>query len=77
VSERSIPRFAFFPFGGGSRVCIGESFAWTEAILVLALTARRWNLRPVHAQTATPKPSITLRPKNGVQVIVEKRYHDH
>ncbi len=76
VSERSIPRFAFFPFGGGSRVCIGETFAWTEAIIVLALTARRWNVRAVYGQAATPKPSITLRPRNGVQVVVEKRNHE-
>ncbi|MBV6395232.1 MAG: Epi-isozizaene 5-monooxygenase/(E)-beta-farnesene synthase [Anaerolineales bacterium] len=73
VSERSIPRFAFFPFGGGSRVCIGETFAWTEAIIVLALMARRWNVRSVSGQAARPKPGITLRPKNGVQVVVEKR----
>jgi len=73
ANERSLPRFAFFPFGGGSRVCIGESFAWTEAVIVLALAASRWNVRPRNAQMAVPKPGITLRPKNGVQALVEKR----
>ncbi len=73
LHEHSLPRFAFFPFGGGSRVCIGEQFAWTEAALVLALVARRWQVAPVHENLATPKPSVTLRPKNGVAVILEKR----
>ncbi|MBI5841204.1 MAG: cytochrome P450 [Chloroflexi bacterium] len=69
----SLPRFAFFPFGGGNRVCIGEYFAWTEAVVVLAIAARRWQVLPVHSNPATPQPSVTLRPKNGVAVIVEKR----
>jgi cytochrome P450 len=75
IHEHSLPRFAYFPFGGGSRVCIGEHFAWTEAALVLALTARRWQVAPVHKNLATPQPSVTLRPKNGVAVILEKRNH--
>jgi cytochrome P450 len=73
ATERSLPRFAYFPFGGGSRVCIGEHFAWTEAVLVLALTARRWQVAPVHENLVTPQPSVTLRPKNGIAVILEKR----
>ncbi len=73
IHEHSLPRFAFFPFGGGSRACIGEGFAWTEAVLVLVLIARRWRVRPVHAELATPQPTVTLRPKNGVTVILEKR----
>ncbi|MEW5939737.1 MAG: cytochrome P450 [Chloroflexota bacterium] len=73
MPEHALPPFAFFPFGGGSRVCIGENFAWTEATLVLALAARRWRARPVSDALATPRPSVTLRPKRGVKVIVEKR----
>ena len=58
----SRPRFAYFPFGGGNRVCIGESFAWTEAILLLATIAQRWTFAPV--TTPVPEPRITLRPAN-------------
>lgn len=59
----SRPKFAYFPFGGGSRVCIGEAFAWTEAILLLATIAQRWRfVRGPHA-APTPEPRITLRPK--------------
>jgi len=41
-----LPKFAYFPFGGGTRVCIGEAFAWTELVLVLATIARRWTFTP-------------------------------
>lgn len=67
------PRYAFFPFGGGNRVCIGEHFAMTEAITVLAIVARRWQVLPAQSQHAAPKPSVTLRPNKGVKVIIEKR----
>ncbi|GAB4463423.1 MAG: cytochrome P450 [Anaerolineales bacterium] len=70
--ENSLPRYAFFPFGGGNRVCIGEKFAWTEAIAVLAIVFRRWQVLPA-AAPAIPQPSATLRPKNGIAVFLEKR----
>ena len=59
----ALPKFAYFPFGGGTRVCIGETFAWTELTLVLATIAqrRRFALVP-GAEGATPQPSVTLRP---------------
>jgi cytochrome P450 len=57
----SRPRYAYFPFGGGSRICIGESFAWTEAILLLATIAQRWRFAPVSEPALEPR--ITLRPK--------------
>jgi cytochrome P450 len=56
------PKYAYFPFGGGSRVCIGESFAWTELILLLATIAQRWRFLP-SAKPPVPEPRITLRPK--------------
>ena len=56
----SRPKYAYFPFGGGNRVCIGESFAWTEAILLLATIAQQWRFRPITPPTAEPR--ITLRP---------------
>ena len=54
------PKYSYFPFGGGTRICIGESFAWTEAILLLASIAQRWRLTPI--SPPTPEPRITLRP---------------
>jgi cytochrome P450 len=56
----SRPKYAYFPFGGGNRVCIGESFAWTEAILLLATIAQRWRFTSVTTPVAEPR--ITLRP---------------
>lgn len=56
------PKYAYFPFGGGTRICIGESFAWTEAILLLATIAQRWKFTPL--TTPTLEPRITLRPLN-------------
>jgi cytochrome P450 len=70
---KSLPRFAYFPFGGGPRVCIGTSYAMMEAILILATTAQRFHLTLALDQKVTPLPSITLRPKNGVKVIVTPR----
>jgi cytochrome P450 len=68
------PKFAYFPFGGGGRQCIGESFAWMEAVLVLATLAQCWRLRVVNGQKIALQPKITLRPKFGIQVIPEARY---
>jgi cytochrome P450 len=70
-SER--PRFAYFPFGGGGRQCIGESFAWMEAMLTLATIAQRWRLELVPGQKIELQPKITLRPKNGIRVRVSQR----
>ena len=64
------PKYAYFPFGGGSRICIGESFAWTEAILLLATIAQRWRFAPV--TPPTPEPRITLRPK-GLRMRATRR----
>jgi cytochrome P450 len=56
-------RFAYFPFGAGTRSCIGEAFAWTEGTLALAVLAGRWRLRPVKGSDVRTEPRITLRPK--------------
>jgi cytochrome P450 len=64
------PKYAYFPFGGGSRVCIGEAFAWTEAILLLATIGQQWRFRPVGAPR--PEPRITLRPR-GFLMKIERR----
>ncbi len=67
------PKFAYFPFGGGSRVCIGEQFAWMEAVLLLSTLAQRWRLRLAPDARPVPQPLITLRPKFGMPMTVEPR----
>jgi cytochrome P450 len=67
------PRFAYFPFGGGGRQCIGESFAWMEAVLTLATIAQRWRVELVPGQKIELQPKITLRPKNGIRVRILPR----
>jgi len=71
--RRSRPRFSYFPFGGGHRVCIGESFATMEAILILATLGRRWRLRLEPGHPVETEALITLRPKHGMRMIPERR----
>lgn len=70
--EAALPRMAYFPFGGGPRKCIGEGFAWMEAVLVLATLARRWRLRPVAGTDVGYEALITLRP-TGLRMAAEAR----
>jgi cytochrome P450 len=63
-------RYAYFPFGAGPRICIGEQFAWMEGILVLATIARRWRLDLVPDQRIDIQPTITLRAKYGMRMRV-------
>jgi cytochrome P450 len=67
------PRGAYFPFGIGRRVCVGESFAWTEGVLVLATLARRWAPRLVPGTPVDVRPGVTLRPATGLPMILERR----
>ncbi len=71
---KSLPAFAYFPFGGGPRVCIGNHFAMMEAVFVLACIAKRYRIKlaPDHHEV-TPLPSLTLRPKNGLRMVLEER----
>jgi cytochrome P450 len=68
-----LPRYAYFPFGGGPRQCIGNAFAMMEAVLVLATVAQRFRLRHAHGHTVELLPAMSLRPKNGVLVKLESR----
>jgi len=68
----SRPKMAYFPFGAGTRICVGEQFAWMEAMLVLATLARRWRVR-VDGPDPELEPIITLRPKGGLPARLEKR----
>ncbi len=67
------PRYAYFPFGGGPRMCIGNMFALTEAQLVLATVAQRYRLRLVPNHPIELQPLVTLRPRYGVKVTLEPR----
>ena len=71
---QNLPRFAYFPFGGGPRQCIGASFAMTEVVLILASIARRFQLVSVDKTPVLPVPSITLRPKDPIRMRIEARY---
>ncbi|HMA47019.1 MAG TPA: cytochrome P450, partial [Frankiaceae bacterium] len=67
------PRLAYFPFGAGSRVCIGESFAWTETVLLLATLARSWTPAVAPGWVADVRPAITLRPAGGIPAVLHTR----
>ncbi len=63
------PKFAYFPFGGGTRVCVGERFAGMEGILLLASIAQQWQFDLVHGHPVERKAQITLRPKFGMKMM--------
>ena len=71
---QNLPRFAYFPFGGGPRQCIGASFATTEAVLILTTIARRYQLMSVEKTPVLPVPSLTLRPKDPIRMRIEARF---
>ncbi len=68
-----IPRYAYFPFGGGPRICIGNNFALMESALVLATIASKYRLRLAPDALVEPLPSMTLRPAHGMKLVVSKR----
>ncbi|MGB2591617.1 MAG: cytochrome P450 [Candidatus Acidiferrum sp.] len=70
---KRIPRFAYFPFGGGPRQCIGNSFALMETAMVLATIAQHYRFRLVPDHPVVPLASITLRPRYGIRVTLESR----
>jgi cytochrome P450 len=70
---KRLPRYAYLPFGGGPRLCIGNSFAIMETALIVAAVLRRYRLTQRAERTVTPLPSITLRPKEGMWMEVTRR----
>jgi cytochrome P450 len=68
VQAESRPAYAYFPFGGGPRLCIGRDFAMQEALLILAAMAQRFDLQLVPGHPVEPEALITLRPKYGMKM---------
>jgi len=71
--QKSRPKFAYFPFGGGTRVCIGEAFAWMEGILVLTTLAERWRMESLETAPVPLQPALTLRPAHGIRMRARAR----
>ena len=72
-AKESRPQYSYFPFGAGARRCVGEGFAWMEGSLLIAAIARRWRMRLVPTHPVVEHPRITLRPKHGIRVTLERR----
>jgi cytochrome P450 len=70
---QQLPKFAYFPFGGGPRVCIGNTFAVMETVLVLATLAQRWRFTLTPGHPVVPVPTFTLRPQKGILAPLMKR----
>ena len=68
-----LPRFSYFPFGGGIRGCIGESFAWMEGILIIATIVQEWSMRLTPSQRIKLDPAITLRSRYGMKMKLLQR----
>jgi cytochrome P450 len=68
------PKFAYYPFGGGPRLCIGERFAWMEGVIILAALARKWRFRRADTAPVQLAPLLTLRAKGGLRLRAEARY---
>jgi cytochrome P450 len=66
-------RYAYYPFGGGPRLCIGIGFAMTEAVLIIATAAQRFAVRNISDKPVAVEPGVTLRPKHGLAMRIERR----
>jgi cytochrome P450 len=72
-AKHSLPRFSYFPFGGGIRGCVGEPFAWMEGILLIATICRQWKMHHDPTHKVELRPLITLRPKYGMRMKLKYR----
>jgi cytochrome P450 len=73
---KRLPRFAYFPFGGGPRLCIGQPFAMLESMLILSTIAQRWRLTMAPGHPVEPAPALTLRPKYGMRMQISQSSSD-
>ena len=71
--KKNLPRFSYFPFGGGIRSCVGEPFAWMETILITAIINRLWKMNSIPSNKVVLKPLATLRPKYGMRMKITGR----
>ncbi len=67
------PKFSYFPFGAGTRQCIGEGFAWMEGLLLIAALAQQWRFHSVPSHPVEVEPLIALQPKFGIHMRLKKR----
>ena len=72
-NEAKLPRYAYLPFGGGPRICVGNAFAMMEGCLILATIASRYRLTLAPGQTVQMQPLITLNPKGGLPMTIQVR----
>jgi cytochrome P450 len=72
-SRETIDRFAYLPFGAGPRICIGATFAIQEACIVVAAIMRHFTLEMAPGHIAWPTLKVTLRPRNGLPMVVQRR----
>jgi cytochrome P450 len=71
--KTELPKYAYFPFGAGPRQCIGDGFAWMEAILLIATLAQQWKFRLVPGHPVVPQPLLTQRPRHGLSMTAFRR----
>jgi cytochrome P450 len=70
---KNVPRYAYLPFGGGPRICIGASFAVLEAVLILATFARRAHIKVINADRIMPQARLVLRPNTAMRAVAFPR----
>lgn len=70
---RRLPRFAYFPYGGGARICIARAFVHQQLVLALATIARRYRFEPAPGHAVIPNPETALSMRYGLEVIVRRR----
>jgi len=71
--EKRLPKFAYYPFGGGQRICVGNAFALMEAVIILAGVGQRYQFTLAPDADIDFKPQITLLPANGIPCVLQRR----
>jgi cytochrome P450 len=71
--NKQLPKYAYFPYGGGARVCIGKAFSEMETVLLLARIAQRFRLTLAPEQRVTLLPTFALVPKDGIKMVISER----